>query len=51
MKEFVKRRKEREDELREKIKAGEADESEWDYLPLPTISYVSMTLKPVQLPD
>jgi len=37
--EFVKQRKAQEDELREKIEAGEADESGWDYLPLPAISY------------
>ncbi|KAF9653607.1 hypothetical protein BDM02DRAFT_3153063 [Thelephora ganbajun] len=39
LQEFVKRRKEQEDELREKIEAGEADESGWTDLPLPTVSY------------
>ena len=36
--------------MREKIEAGEADESALDYLPLPAISYVSMTLGPVSVP-
>jgi len=51
LQEFVKRRKEQEDELREKIEAGEAEESTWDDLPLPAISYVSMTLGPVSVPS
>ena len=36
--------------MREKVEAGVSDESELDYLPLPTISYVSMTLWPVSVP-
>jgi len=39
LQEFVKRRKAQEDELREKIEAGEADESEWDHMSLPAVSY------------
>lgn len=51
LQEFVKRRKAQEDELKEKIEAGEADESAWDHLPLPAITYVSVTLKPVSIPS
>ena len=50
LQEFVALRKKQEDELREKIEAGEADESEMDYLPLPAISYVRMTLGLVSVP-
>ena len=46
----MKRRKAQEDELREKIEAGEADESDWNRLPLPVISYVSMISEFIPLP-
>lgn len=46
----MKRRKVQEDEVKQKIEAGETDESALDDLPLPAISYVSMTSRPVQLP-
>ena len=50
MNEFVKRRKAQEDELKEKIKAGAADEPAWDHLQLPVIPYVSITLEPASVP-
>lgn len=50
LQEFVKRRKAQEDELKQKFEAGEAEESALDDLPLPSIPYVSMTLKLVLLP-
>ena len=46
----MKLRREQEDKLREEIEAGETDESALDRLPLPAISYVSMTLGPVSVP-
>ena len=40
-----------EDELKEKIEAGEADESAWDHMPLPAITYVRTILKPASATD
>ena len=51
LQEFVKRRKVQEDELKEKIEAGEAERSALDELPLPAISYVSMAPQLIPSPD